>query len=68
MKNTYEIVSGILVGFESTSIILDIDSNEKKVVVDENVLQIVSTKVLHHVCIKTCNGVGVEVVEKRKYN
>ena len=55
-------------GFESTSIILDIDSNEKKIAVDENVLQIVATKVLHHVCIKTCNGVGVEVVEKRKYN
>ena len=68
MKNTYKIVSGILVGFESTSIILDIDSNEKKIAVDENVLQIVATKVLHHVCIKTCNGVGVEVVEKRKYN
>ena len=40
----------------------------KKIAVDENVLQIVSTKVLHHVCIKTCNGVGVEVVEKCKYN
>ena len=40
----------------------------KKIAVDENVLQIVSTKVLHHVCIKTCNGVGVEVVEKHKYN
>ena len=31
-------------GFESTSIILDIDSNEKKIAVDENVLQIVATK------------------------
>ena len=59
-------MSGIVVGFESTSIILLIDGNEKKLVVDENVLQIVSTKVLHHVCIKTCNGVGVEVVEKHK--
>ena len=60
-------MSGIVVGFESTSIILLIDGNKKKkIAVDENVLQIVSTKVLHHVCIKTCNGVGVEVVEKHK--
>ena len=43
-------------------------ATKKKIAVDENVLQIVATKVLHHVCIKTCNGVGVEVVEKRKYN
>ena len=43
-------------------------ATKKKIVVDENVLQIVATKVLHHVCIKTCNGVGVEVVEKCKYN
>ena len=55
-------------GFESTNIILDINGNEKKIAVDQNVLQIVATKVLHHVCIKTCNGVGVEVVEKRKNN
>ena len=43
-------------------------ATKKKIAVDENVLQIVSTKVFHHVCIKTCNGVGVEVVEKHKYN
>ena len=59
-------MSGIVVGFELTNVILTIDGNEKKIVVDENVLQIVSTKVLHNVCIKTCNGVGVEVVEKCK--
>ena len=36
----------------------------KKIVVDEKVLEIVLTKVLQHVCMKTCNGIGVEVVEE----
>ena len=53
-------------GFEDKKVVLQIDGKRKSIAGTQYVIHTISTKVLSHVYVTTCNGVIIDIWDRSK--